>query len=105
VNDHERVRRAATLCEYGQRVLTSPVPEEKARLTHEANERWSSRTITDLGDIAPPAQPARPLHPELRDKRSMPGAKERTCCVATSCNHRVDFSSSGLCALWCACAQ
>jgi hypothetical protein len=72
------VRTAATLCEYGQRVLTSPVPEEKARLTHEAHERWRSQAITDLGDIAPPPQPARPPTPELRDKRNMPGAKERT---------------------------
>ncbi|ELR12137.1 uncharacterized protein ACA1_140210 [Acanthamoeba castellanii str. Neff] len=71
-----RVRTAATLCEYGQRVLTSPVPEEKARLTHEANERWRTQAITDLGDIAPPPQPARPPTPELRDKRNMPGAKE-----------------------------
>lgn len=72
-----RVRTAATLCEYGQRVLTSPVPEEKARLTHEAHERWRSQAIADLGDIAPPPQPARPPTPELRDKRNMPGAKER----------------------------
>lgn len=72
------LRGVSTLCEYGQRVLTSPQPEEKVRLTQEANRAWRGRTLTGLGDLAPPAHIARPSRPELKDKREMPSHKDCT---------------------------
>ena len=54
------------------------------RLTQEANELWRAHTISELGNLPPPAQPARPPKPELRDKRNMPGAKECMNACSTS---------------------
>jgi len=87
-------RRAATLCGYGQRVLMSSDPEEKVQLTRHANEAWASRAITSLGDLPPPERPARPPFPQLRDRRNMPGAKERACALVSSYARSSLLSSS-----------
>nr|XP_033776723.1 uncharacterized protein HI_0077-like isoform X2 [Geotrypetes seraphini]XP_033776724.1 uncharacterized protein HI_0077-like isoform X2 [Geotrypetes seraphini] len=49
----------STLCSWAAKILCTPDPEEKATLTHRAQELWNSGKITEVGQSEPPAQPSR----------------------------------------------
>eukprot|EP00177_Eucheuma_denticulatum_P002093 GFKZ01003742.1.p1 GENE.GFKZ01003742.1~~GFKZ01003742.1.p1 ORF type:complete len:343 (+),score=52.70 GFKZ01003742.1:156-1031(+) len=60
---------------YAQRILQSPDPLEKVRLTGEAVQHWHShRTPGPI--LLPPASPARPALPKIVSTSEMPGVKE-----------------------------
>jgi uncharacterized ferritin-like protein (DUF455 family) len=69
-----------SLAEYGRRVLCSPDPAEKIRLTNAAAKFWASpdtRAIgAPLGSAVVPATPARPELPRIVGSGEMPTAKD-----------------------------
>lgn len=69
-----------TLSEFGRRVLLSPDPAEKIRLTNAAAAYWAGADVRvvghSLGESAVPASPARPERPIIVGSGEMPTAKE-----------------------------
>ena len=61
-----------SLSEAATKILTSPEPAEKARLTGEALSAWKSGGIRTLGRVKPPDRPARPPRPALLPAREVP---------------------------------
>jgi len=71
-----------TLTEAACRVLNTPKPEDKVRLTYDFARRWQEGEIIDVGTTPPPRRPARPQKPQLcapgdMPKRSTGGGKRR----------------------------
>lgn len=48
-----------SLTYWASKILCTPDPEEKAKLTHQVQELWNSEKITEIGDTGPPVQPSR----------------------------------------------
>lgn len=48
-----------SLTYWASKILCTPDPEEKAKLTHQVQELWNSGKITEIGDTGPPVQPSR----------------------------------------------
>lgn len=69
-----------TLAEFGLRVLSSPDPAEKVRLTNAAAAFWASadtRVVgTALGESAVPTAPARPERPSIVESGEMLRTKD-----------------------------
>lgn len=61
-----------TLSAAAVRILSTPEPAEKVRLTREAARDWHEGRIAGAGDTLPPARPARPALPELLPPNRMP---------------------------------
>ncbi|XP_063781689.1 uncharacterized protein HI_0077-like isoform X1 [Pseudophryne corroboree] len=49
----------SSLTYWANKILCTPNPEEKAKLTHQVQELWKSWKVTELGQVEPPAQPSR----------------------------------------------
>lgn len=61
-----------TLSNCALRVLNTPDPHEKCRLTRDFAKQWFAHDIHDIGQEALPDMPARPDKPELRHPYDMP---------------------------------
>ncbi|KAM3927232.1 Rieske domain-containing protein isoform 2-T2 [Leptodactylus fuscus] len=48
-----------SLTYWASKILCTPNPEEKAKLTNQVQELWNSGKITEIGHTEPPAQPSR----------------------------------------------
>ncbi|XP_007246969.3 uncharacterized protein HI_0077 [Astyanax mexicanus] len=48
-----------TLCFWATKILCTPDPQEKVKLTKEVQHWWDTGKITEIGECAPPAQPSR----------------------------------------------
>ncbi|KAJ1179428.1 hypothetical protein NDU88_004662 [Pleurodeles waltl] len=44
---------------WAAKILCTPDPEEKAKLTHQIQELWNTEQITEIGQTEPPPQPSR----------------------------------------------
>ena len=71
-----------TLSAAACRVLNTPEPDDKVRLTYEYAHLWRTNEIHEIGTTQPPDRPARPAQPKLcspgdMPKRSTGGGKRR----------------------------